>query len=202
MQGRHKPFKTKNSSCDINFIKKVLITSCITIVNETEHVQRSIGGCSKNEFEFYNSFIKVDKEKSLQIICDTYLQNNIYWLEVRKYRITGTSAYPLYTFNNGKNGSIADAWSTKLKNIVFPTFSGNQATKFGKRYEDMARQAFEKIKGVKIITSGFIINHSCPWFGFSPDGFYKCNFNIYLIDFLTKCYYNNKYNFIIYKFNN
>jgi len=177
MKGRHEPRVIDAPCCDIDFVKK-LLTSCHEILNEFNNINKYEEICSKNAISFYYSVVKIDKDKSLKIISDTLCQNGNLWLKVRQLRITATSAYSLYTFYNGKNGVIAEAWLNKLETIVFPSFSGNLATNFGKKYEDKARKAFERIKQIEIKTFGFIINDNCPWLGFSPDGFYKCGNNI------------------------
>jgi len=56
--------------------------------------------------------------------------------------------------------------------VFFPTFVGNNATKLSQLNEKKARSTFEKQYNVVIIQVGFIINTNCPWFGFSPDGFF------------------------------
>jgi len=184
MKGRHEPRVMKTNSCDIDFVKKLLFT-CQGIINEANIVDQSKENCSKYAIEFYNSVVNVGKDKSLKIVVDTLSQNSNLWLKVRQLRITGTSAYALYTFYGGKKCVIAEAWLNKLESIVFPTFSGNLATKFGKNYEDKAKKAFERLTKFQIKTFGFIINHRCPWLGFSPDGFYQCSENIVLIE--VKC---------------
>lgn len=66
--------------------------------------------------------------------------------------------------------------------MFFPTFVGN---KFVQLNEKKARSTFEKQYDVVIIQVGFIINTNFPWFSFSPDGFFKCGLNTYLIE--IKC---------------
>jgi len=66
--------------------------------------------------------------------------------------------------------------------LYFHTFSGNRAPKFGEKYEEKARKAFERIQWIEIKTSGLIINYCCPWLGFRPNGFYRCGGNICLIE--------------------
>jgi len=183
MKGRHEP-RVMETHCDIDFVKKLLLT-CQEIINEANIVDQFKENCSKYAIEFYNSVINVGKDELSKIIVDTLSQNSNLWLKVRQLRITGTSAYELYTFYHGKNSVIAEAWLNKLERIIFPTFSGNLATKFGKNNEDKAKKAFVRLTGFQIKTFGFIINHHCPWLGFSPDGFYQCGDNFVLIE--IKC---------------
>lgn len=185
MKGRHEPRVVETPSCDINFVKKLLFTTCQEILNDVSIIEKFKENCSKYAIEFYNSIVKIDKDAAIKIISDALLQNNNLWLKVRQLRITATAAYSLYTFNNGKNSTNNEAWLNKLESIIFPTFSGNLATKFGKKCEIKARKVFEKIKKVQTKTFGFIINDHCPWLGFSPDGFYQCGDNIILVE--IKC---------------
>ena len=85
MQGRHEPIKTENNSCNLNFIKKIL-NNCNTIIKiEVDHLKISMESwtTTSDKIDFYDLFVKVDREKSFQVICDTFLQNNSIWLEVR-----------------------------------------------------------------------------------------------------------------------
>lgn len=68
---------------------------------------------------------------------------------------------------------------------MFSNFSGNSATFYGIEYEPLAIIAFEKLKNITVIKSGFIVNIHCPWLGFSPDGFFISNNEMYLIE--IKC---------------
>lgn len=60
MQGRHDTLETEINSCDINFIKKILINSSMTITNEIDYIKKCIKNCSIDEIKFYNSTVKVE----------------------------------------------------------------------------------------------------------------------------------------------
>lgn len=68
---------------------------------------------------------------------------------------------------------------------MFSNFSGNSATFYGVENEPLARKAFEKLKNITVIKSGFIVNINCSWLGFSPDDFFVSDNEIYLIE--IKC---------------
>jgi len=49
----------------------------------------------------------------------------------------------------------------------------------------LAIKALEKLRNIPVIKSGFIVNIHCPWLGFSPDGFFIPENEMYLIE--IKC---------------
>lgn len=60
-----------------------------------------------------------------------------------------------------------------MKTIVLKKFLGNQHTRYGKEKEAVALTLFQEMNpdSEVVMNAGLIINDSCPWFGFSPDGF-------------------------------
>lgn len=105
------------------------------------------------------------------------------WLELGQFRISGTSAYPSYTFYNENNGAKAEGRLNKMENIVFSKFSGNLATEFGKNMRIWPKKHLKILKESK--NAGLITNEHCSWFGFSPNGYYQCGDTNFLIE--IKC---------------
>lgn len=102
-------------------------------------------------------------------------------MKERKIRITDTTAYSFFTYFANKNPN----WESKVKQCMMSNFSGNNATKFGKDNELKPKICFESSYNVEVLKLGFIININCPWFGFSPDGFFKLNNQYILLE--IKC---------------
>lgn len=57
-----------------------------------------------------------------------------------------------------------------VKEILFGTFSGNEATRYGIAHEFMAKEELEKILGKKIEAVGLIVDLNLPFLAASPDG--------------------------------
>jgi len=121
MKGRHEPRVVETHCCDIDFVKKLLFT-CQGVINEANIVDQSKENCSKYAIEFYNSVVSVGKDESFKIVVDTLSQNSNLWLKVRQLRITGTSAYVLYTFTMEKNVLLLKLGLINLKGLYFPPF--------------------------------------------------------------------------------
>lgn len=65
-------------------------------------------------------------------------------------------------------------WTAKFESIIFSKFTGNTATKYGKRFESLALKLYAGKNEDEVITDiEFIIKVKSPWSGFSADGFHK-----------------------------
>lgn len=72
----------------------------------------------------------------------------------------------------GKVCKLRESTSRKkvAKEILFGTFSGNAATRYGIQHEEVAKEQLEKVIGKKIKNSGLIVDYSLPFLAASPDG--------------------------------
>ena len=50
------------------------------------------------------------------------------------------------------------------------TFTGNQATRFGQRYENIALRIYQQLKGWDVFEFGLVPHATCTFLGASPDG--------------------------------
>lgn len=153
------------------------------IKDEAQNILELTNNCSSDAIHFYKTKVEINKQESINLCSSTLTQMGPIWLTSRKLRITGTSAYKLFTFFRGslQNKNI----SSKLKSLWFSNFSGNSVTFYGVENEPLAIKAFEKLKNITVIKSGIVVNIHCPWLGFSPDGFFISDNEIYLIE--IKC---------------
>ena len=98
-----------------------------------------------------------------QAACDS-------WRDERMKRITASVA-----------GSIAKMRKTtnrsgKVKEILYSTFQGSKATRYGHVMEDAAKEDYEKEQlrsgkvGLLLKRSGLVISEENPWLACSPDG--------------------------------
>ncbi|XP_044744755.1 uncharacterized protein LOC123306701 [Coccinella septempunctata] len=90
-------------------------------------------------------------------------QNCSTWHELRRFRVTGSRCYELFTYN-GPN------WNTKAEKYFWPKSFTNKFTKHGLEYEDEARRAFIDATGCNVVQCGMVVSHSNKWMGYSPDG--------------------------------
>lgn len=190
LKGRHSPrtrsldTTTSTSSFDKNnFYTKLVTAHSSVIKDDAQNILELTNNCSSDAIHFYKTKVEINKQESINLCNSTLTQMGPIWLTSRKLRITGTSAYKLFTFFRGslQNKNIC----SKLKSLLFSNFSGNSATFYGVENEPLAIKAFEKLKNITVIKSGIIVNIHCPWLGFSPDGFFISDNEMYLIE--IKC---------------
>lgn len=101
----------------------------------------------------------------MQLALQTVGQDNQLWKDARKYRITSSRCYQLYTYLQNKNPN----WNQKIEKYFNQEFFGNENTRYGKFNEQAAKDVYEKQFG-KIYNSGVLINVNYPWLACSPDG--------------------------------
>ena len=98
------------------------------------------------------------------------------WIQARKYRITASNFAAAAGWNKYKSRNEL------LKDLLWNTFKGNQATEWGSRHEPTARQMYvdhmnsliekgeSEYTAVKVRQTGLFIHENMPWLGASPDG--------------------------------
>lgn len=65
-------------------------------------------------------------------------------------------------------------WAKKCESTYFSSFSGNRATKYGKRNEPKALKTYaSQCEGEVITEAGLLVKHQVPWLGYSADGFHR-----------------------------
>jgi hypothetical protein len=116
--------------------------------------------------EFYVANVQCTVVKLKDVCIMTIGQNNASWFYERKFRITGSVCYILYTYYFNKNPD----WVKKIKSIKNSTFQGNDATKHGNDSEPLAIAAYEKTFNCTVILLGLVTSVSAPWLAYSADG--------------------------------
>jgi len=119
---------------------------------------------------FYNSKVVVTKEEAEDIERDTRAQNESeYWMTERRKRLTASRV-----------GSVAKMKrttkrSSKVQQILYSTFRGNAATRYGTKMEHVARNQYithQQQQGhpdLKTEKPGLVISLQNPWLAASPD---------------------------------
>ncbi|XP_043472596.1 uncharacterized protein LOC122505181 [Leptopilina heterotoma] len=169
MFGRHSPLQQEIdlnsnsvhcSSSEINAIFENAISDIMNILSREKN-NLLIRDCCKSFFE--NHFNVTDSET----ICNETLYDLMKWKTERQFRITGSRCYKLFTYTSNKNPD----WKHKSVNYFFPKpFKATEPIKHGLIKEPIAREEYEKFKGVKVIKCGLVVPPQNNWLGYSPDG--------------------------------
>lgn len=119
---------------------------------------------------FYNTKVKVSSQDALIIECNTRQQSeNEDWMKERVKRITASRV-----------GGIAKMRKTtkrskKVESLLYSTFRGNEATRYGQEMEEQTRNEYEVHQkqngheGLKTQSVGLVISLENPWLAASPD---------------------------------
>ena len=119
---------------------------------------------------FYTTKVKVSREKALTIESNTRQQSeNEEWMIEREKHITASRV-----------GTIAKMRKTtkrskKVEALLYSTFRGNEATRYGQEMEEQTRKDYELHQqqngheGLKTQPVGLVISLENPWLAASPD---------------------------------
>lgn len=120
-----------------------------------------LSACCKEVFEKL-------REGNAIIICQDTWNDFVEWSKERKYRITGSRYYEIFTYTNNKNPD----WSKKSSKYFSPKNFTSEYTDHGIACESAARKKFQDTvtEGEIVYTTGLIVSVKNPWLGYSPDG--------------------------------
>lgn len=91
------------------------------------------------------------------------------WFTLRHQMITATTAGP--ALHKSHYTSYKDALMKKCN--IGPKFTGNDATRWGQKYEQVATEIYEHKKKVSVEEFGLVQHQHISWLGASPDGITK-----------------------------
>ncbi|XP_072385868.1 uncharacterized protein [Diabrotica undecimpunctata] len=126
------------------------------IMMELEGLTVEIKDCCK---DFVQSHFMNDTEH----VATTTKISQREWHKQRKYRITGSRIYGIYTY-------AGFDWITKAEKYFNPKHFTNKFVKHGLKYEAAACECFVKATGQTVSTFGLIVSHNNNWLAYSPDG--------------------------------
>uniref|UniRef100_A0A2S2P0I0 YqaJ viral recombinase domain-containing protein n=1 Tax=Schizaphis graminum TaxID=13262 RepID=A0A2S2P0I0_SCHGA len=141
------------ANCILN--KSVQSVVLLQLFSYTENLNE-IKSCCRNT---YNSLFVCDIE-------EVYFKSKINrsnWNEERKYRITGSRCYSIYTYRGTD-------WKKKATNYFNSKKINNDYTCHGENEEGNARYAYISKTGAIVEETGIIVSNSNPWLSYSPDG--------------------------------
>lgn len=126
-----------------------------------------------------------------------HAQRSDSWLGARKGRMTGSIAGAVVGHN------FFSKPTDQLKELLWNTFTGNEATQWGTDHEAEAAACYEAHTKYKVTYTGLVVNEEKPWFAYSPDGIVeedengqkilleiKCPFKKKLYPSIPMCYYD------------
>lgn len=160
--------QSKNFTSSINNSKNQAIVSETLLNQIIENTKKSeiILGVNEMTVTMKDCCKKLYKK---EIICENILKTsvttkkiNFQWKKERKYRITGSRCYSLYTYNK-------DNWPDKSLKYFWPQEFSNKYTKHGNKFESIARDVYKNETLSHIEECGLIISESEPWAAYSPD---------------------------------
>lgn len=99
------------------------------------------------------------------------------WQALRAGKVTCSILKHVVAVRQRGNGELAGRRDARVRAMLerlsingLPGFDGNKATAWGKRYEPLAKQAYERITGNFITDAPFFDHPTIKGFGGSPDG--------------------------------
>ncbi|XP_047023593.1 uncharacterized protein LOC124632693 isoform X2 [Helicoverpa zea] len=109
--------------------------------------------------------LKLDENEIRELENKTLTQSNSdLWVVERKKRITASLFGQICKMKN------STPCTATLKNMLYSTFAGNDATRYGKAHEGTAIADLENKIGKKITPCGLFVCMDKPYLGASPDG--------------------------------
>lgn len=113
------------------------------------------------QLDFLQSLF-VSNEQAEDIM--NYKQRSPEWFNARKGRVTGSVVGSMVGHN------FFCKPTQLLYDLLWGTFEGNEATRWGSEHESTAANIYEKNINKKVKYPGLFICRNRPWLGYSPDG--------------------------------
>lgn len=115
-----------------------------------KHQESFKSSCCEETFEIFFG--------DVMEICFQSKQFYDYWQKARKFRITGSICYQIYTYTKNKKPN----WSKKCCDIFSPKNFKSEYTEYGKSTEKFARDEFVAKTKKMVIETGLIVSQQNP----------------------------------------
>ncbi|CAH2097660.1 unnamed protein product [Euphydryas editha] len=163
--GRHEPIVVdKNSTPSISDEEKAIISAIF--LNQRTELMEDIKNTKVNYKQECCKNTMKDYYEDFEAICANTKLNYADWHKARRFRITGSVCYKLYTYTKNKKPD----WKKQAKELFDPSSFTSEYTEYGKKTEAEARSLFiEKVKKT-VVETGLVISKQNPWLAYSPDG--------------------------------
>lgn len=163
--GRHSPVELKSATEGrLTELEKDLISKIFS--QEESSTMKKISEVKIDELDSCckNTLIKLSGD--CETICEDTKIFYANWHQERRFRVTGSTCYALFTYTENKNPN----WKKKCLNHINPTNFKTEYTEYGKVMEKKARDLFVKKYNQVVVETGLIVSKLNPWLAYSPDG--------------------------------
>ncbi|XP_065226268.1 uncharacterized protein LOC135849679 isoform X2 [Planococcus citri] len=166
-----------------------LVTSQNPILLKYSNVTHKM---TRQELQFYQDHVQINATLARRIFYQTLFQDNIRWKMERQIRITASTAYHLFTYDNESVSKkrTDNEWDIKIGTMAISDRPQTIYMQYGSDHEDVALALLErKIKsqgGCYLRKEcGILVNANLPWIGYSPDAIVKTPNHTFLVE--VKC---------------
>ena len=165
INNNHRPDDFEN--CTQNFIQSITNNAkCSKEIIFLRNIKFNLADCCQNTLEN-------------KIICDSVLQtairtkdSKLAWQQERKFRITGSKCYSVYTYSK-------EDWSEKACKYFWSKEFSNKYTRHGNQYERVARNMYAKETNLLVQECRLIVSDIEPWMAYSPIGVVIKDFQVF-----------------------
>ncbi|KAK5648203.1 hypothetical protein RI129_003095 [Pyrocoelia pectoralis] len=117
---------------------------------------------SKHKYNYI--FLYLFYVNDIETICKSSMASRNTWYTERRYRITGSRIYDIFTYKGMD-------WVSKSDRYFNPKSFTNKFVEHGLEHEPTAKQCLKEDLKCNLIEVGLaVVSHSNPWLGYSPDG--------------------------------
>ncbi len=146
------------------------------IINHLDEYEKNIN--ILNEIYLYIEKNKINEKVIKLLEIPQPEQHSPEWFNLRKTCFTASSDVSIITQESYKhtkqqninNDLMNDILILKKNGIEIEKFSGNEMTRWGNKYENIACKIYEDLTKEQIIEFGLLIHSKYPFIGASPDG--------------------------------
>lgn len=135
-----------------------------------------------NEFDNLIQKYTINKQVEKLLKIPQNEQHSPEWFAIRKTCFTASSDIGIITKQSYKHTKdddidhdhLMDILILKKNGIDIEKFTGNEATKWGNKYENIAAMIYQDITKKHVLEFGLLIHEKYPFIGASPDGISTC----------------------------
>lgn len=163
-KGRHGPVKMKEKTKVTDDDRKIY---SLIFEKQDSVLSEMISAYTVNPVQDCCNNILLSLNVNGVSVCESTRNWFAEWMAERKYRITGSICYELYTYVFNLNPD----WKSKCDRFIEPKAFKTEATEYGNKYEHQAREVFKAdYPNFKVIETGLVVSQVNPWMAYTPDG--------------------------------
>ena len=130
------------------------------------------------KISFYENEVSVQNQQIQEIELNTPTQNETAaWMLERLERLERQKRITASNIGEIVKMRKSTKWTPKIQSLLYSSFKGTAATKYGTEKEPLARERYKAQQlqnnhlGLKIFPAGLVISHKNPWLAASPDDY-------------------------------